>query len=292
MSVRCPRCGSGNVVGYHGEWECMDCGYRFKLTSTVAQRGGPSRPGVGRGRWIGLIVLALIVGLLIGCLSGYLLIPPVSRTVTVTQPITRTEFIERVSPTTVERTIVMTTVNTVTATSIIERTTTREVVREETITITPTRNVTEIVVRVGEAAGLGDYEFSVSSVESPEYIKLGESYYKPHEGMRLLVARVRALNTGEGAIRCPVGGLTLITRSGMTYEEMLPWYLEPIPPENVSEEIVGHALEYEAFPYLRIISPNDYCEGHILFEYPADEEPASIIFKPDPYTTIEVSLSS
>jgi len=280
MSVKCPKCGSGNVVGYHGEWECMDCGYRFKLPSMAMQHGGSGR---SRGKWIGLIVLALIVGLLLGYSSGYLLIPPISQTITITQPITQTQFIER--------TIVMTTVNTVTATSIIERTATKEVVREEVVTVTPAKNITEVVVKVGEMVSLGDYEFSVSYVESPEYIKLGESYYKPHEGMRVLVARVSALNIGEGAIRCPIGGLTLITNKGMTYEEMLPWYLELIPYENVSEEIMEHAMEYEVFPYLRMVPPNDYCEGHILFEYPADEEPVLIIFQPDPYTTIEVSVS-
>ena len=26
---RCPRCGGGNIIGYKGKWECMDCGYRF-----------------------------------------------------------------------------------------------------------------------------------------------------------------------------------------------------------------------------------------------------------------------
>ena len=287
MSVKCPKCGSGNVIGYHGEWECMDCGYKFKLPSTAIQHSG------SRGKWVGLIVLALTVGLLLGYSSGYLLIPPLSQTVTITQPITQTQIIEKASPTAIEvTTIVITTVstNTVTITSTVERTTTKEVVREETIIITPTRSITEMVVKVGEPASLGDYEFSISYIESPEYIKLGESYYKPHEDMKILVARVSALNIGEEAIRCPIGGLTLLTNKGITYEEMLPWYLELIPYENVSEEVVEHAMEYEVFPYLRMVPPNDYCEGHILFEYPADEEPASIIFKPDPYTTIEVSI--
>ena len=28
-SFRCPRYGSGNVIGYKGEWECMNCGYKW-----------------------------------------------------------------------------------------------------------------------------------------------------------------------------------------------------------------------------------------------------------------------
>jgi len=31
--IRCPKCRSGNIIGYRSEWECMDCGYRFALSS-------------------------------------------------------------------------------------------------------------------------------------------------------------------------------------------------------------------------------------------------------------------
>jgi len=34
MSSRCPTCGSGNIVGYMREWECIDCGYKFKLSTS------------------------------------------------------------------------------------------------------------------------------------------------------------------------------------------------------------------------------------------------------------------
>ena len=30
---RCPRCGSGNIIGYRGTWECYSCGYKFRLES-------------------------------------------------------------------------------------------------------------------------------------------------------------------------------------------------------------------------------------------------------------------
>jgi hypothetical protein len=67
--------------------------------------------------------------------------------------------------------------------------------------------------------------------------------------------------------------------------------LEPIPYENVSEDVVERAMKYEAFPYLRLLHPDDYREGDVLFEHPADGEPASIMFRPDPYTTVEILLS-
>jgi hypothetical protein len=297
-----------------GEWECMDCGCKFKPPSPATQYRMPSH---GRGRWIGVIALAFIVGSLLGYSSGYILIPPAGQIVTVTKSI------ERTSPTTMEKTFIITITNTVTnivertitqsikevspvtvemtftATvtstliSILERTTTKEVVREETVTTILTQSTTEqyIVMGVYETVGLEGYDFSVISVESPEYIKLGESYYKPHEGMKILMVKLWALNVREEAIRCPIGGLVLVTDKGSAYDEVLPWYLEFIPYEDVSEEVVEHAMEYEVFPYLRLVAPNTYCEGDMLFEYPADEEPASIIFKPNSYTTIEILLS-
>ena len=43
----CPRCGSGNVIGYKGIWECFNCGYKFRLESvtkhkTIVKRSFPS----------------------------------------------------------------------------------------------------------------------------------------------------------------------------------------------------------------------------------------------------------
>jgi uncharacterized protein (DUF983 family) len=37
--AKCPRCGSGNVVGFEGEWECFDCGYRFRTSKTSFRSG-------------------------------------------------------------------------------------------------------------------------------------------------------------------------------------------------------------------------------------------------------------
>jgi hypothetical protein len=46
-SIICPKCGSGNVVGLAGEWECFDCGYKFKV-STVGVRTTPLAPEAGK----------------------------------------------------------------------------------------------------------------------------------------------------------------------------------------------------------------------------------------------------
>jgi molybdopterin-binding protein len=154
----------------------MDCGYKFKKSSPTTPQ---VRAGNGRGRWIGAMVLVLIVGSLLGYFSGYFLIPPTTQTVTVTQPTTRS--IEKMLTMTIEKTLVTTEMRTSTVMSVmggtVERTVTMEVVREETVTITTTRNMTEehITMRVGEEVNIDGYEFSAISVESPGYIKLGEN---------------------------------------------------------------------------------------------------------------------
>ena len=37
----CPKCGSSNVVGYKGVYECFNCGYKFKMDSPREFRGKP-----------------------------------------------------------------------------------------------------------------------------------------------------------------------------------------------------------------------------------------------------------
>ena len=62
MPERCPRCGSGNIVGYMGEWECMDCRYRFKLpTSYTVPRRADIRKRAPVGK---LIMVAVILAVL------------------------------------------------------------------------------------------------------------------------------------------------------------------------------------------------------------------------------------
>ena len=78
--IRCPKCGSGNIIGYMGEYECVNCGYRFTKPVDVIKSAKPryvppstSKKAAGDGgsrTWI--LVLLLIVAILgwlfwIGC---------------------------------------------------------------------------------------------------------------------------------------------------------------------------------------------------------------------------------
>jgi rubredoxin len=276
MSVRCPKCGGGNVVGYMGEWECMDCGYKFKLPTPPTYYGRPSN---GKGKWVAGLILALIIGLLLGCLLGYSSSPIISRTVIVTQTI-KVE-----SPTTIEKT------HTITKTT--------EVVKEKTVTVTavviptpPTISEKHIVIHVGETRVIEDYEFSILSIKEVSYLSQGGFYFKPKEGMKLLVLSVKITYRGGDIGTCPPLGGVLLTDKGWAYDEAIPWNTEYISPENVTDEVRENAVEFNYLPTLSSLAPNTYCEGDILFQFPADEKPVKIVSKLFPYTTIEIVAPS
>jgi len=77
-SLRCPKCGSGNVVGYQDVWECMDCGYKFrpKLESisrrhVVQERTLPTIQKSRSLKRIFALVLAFITVFSFGLILGY-----------------------------------------------------------------------------------------------------------------------------------------------------------------------------------------------------------------------------
>ncbi|MEM2148638.1 MAG: DUF4352 domain-containing protein [Nitrososphaerota archaeon] len=83
MVVKCPRCG-GRVLWSMGEWECVECGYRFRVekretvrgeevtpTPTIMEIRREEVPAVERKsfKWLVISIVLLVAGLL----SGYLL---------------------------------------------------------------------------------------------------------------------------------------------------------------------------------------------------------------------------
>ena len=80
---RCPKCGSGNIIGYMGEYECMDCGYKFTKTRDITKSvkpnyippSTPKKVGGGGGSRTWILILLLIAAILgwlfwIGCSVG------------------------------------------------------------------------------------------------------------------------------------------------------------------------------------------------------------------------------
>jgi len=81
MSVRCPKCGSGNVVGYMGEWECMDCGCKFRLSTSRGDYRFSKMP-----EWKSpalAAILALVFGFFILMGIGHLYVGRVKKGITI-----------------------------------------------------------------------------------------------------------------------------------------------------------------------------------------------------------------
>jgi len=66
-SLRCPKCGSGNILGYQGVWECMDCGYKFRSVGSYSNEH-KRRPSsnTGKGKWIAALIAMFLLGLYFG----------------------------------------------------------------------------------------------------------------------------------------------------------------------------------------------------------------------------------
>jgi len=115
---KCPKCGSGNIIGYMGEWECMDCGYKFRISPERPSVSAPAKPvststrreivyptsttraGNGRGKWIAVTILVLIIGLILGYGGSYIAAPA--------QTIIETVHTTVIAPTTIKETFTLT----------------------------------------------------------------------------------------------------------------------------------------------------------------------------------------
>jgi len=78
---RCPKCGSTNIIGYMGEYECMDCGYKFTIGASPSKIRRPQtkiypktalpRRTSGRGKWIAALVIIFLLGIFFGYGIGF-----------------------------------------------------------------------------------------------------------------------------------------------------------------------------------------------------------------------------
>lgn len=132
-ALSCPKCGSGNIVGYMGEYECMDCGYKFRIAQQI-RPPKPSPPsetavshpsGPSKGIWITLAVVLLIIGFLFGGIVGY------------SSRETTTTVSTLIYPTTVTHTVMATKTLPTTITLLVTRTIKLSFTKLVTITTTP-----------------------------------------------------------------------------------------------------------------------------------------------------------
>ena len=108
---RCPKCGSSNIIGYMGEYECMDCGYKFRLKPEISRKryvtqetAPPARKNRSLKRIFALVLAFIIVfsfGLILGYGAG--LSNVYTKTITVTKTVTESHTISQtaiISPST------------------------------------------------------------------------------------------------------------------------------------------------------------------------------------------------
>lgn len=269
-SIKCPKCGSGNVIGYMGEWECMNCGHKFTpgiQITPVPSRVRPEAPPpvykkteTSKGVWIGAIIATLIIGLIFGYTIGY----GGARVQTITQTITQA-LATSIITTTVREEVTVTETHTVT------------VMTSPTYTV-PTKEGT--TVRIGEPLSIGVWEILVISVKEAAYIKYDDSYYKPKEGMKVVIINLKFTNKGKEVERTSdIWQFVLVTDKGRSYEDTSIGSLEYISTWEVTPEIEEHAIAFEPTLFGQDIAPNTYAEEQKLFQFPADEKPSMIYFK-------------
>lgn len=255
--VTCPRCNSSNIVGYKGEWECMDCGYKFGITHEAALRpikaekvpSAYAQPDSSKGRWIAAIVIVFIIGLIFGIAAS----PgqPIRQTITTTQTVTITL-------------------------------TMREEVAGKILAPSQTLPEKDLIIPIGEPSIIDDWEILVKSVREVDYILDWGDYYKPKQGMKIILVNVKITNRAED-IREPsvIDVLFLVTDKGKVYHDITPWDLDMLSYDEVTPNIKSKAVKYVDLNLWDELAPEAYVEGHIMFEIPVKENPHKI------YITIE-----
>ena len=256
----CPRCGSSNIVGYKGEWECMDCGYKFGIARETESRpikagkvsSAYARTDGGKGKWIATIIIVFIIGLIFGIAAS----PgqPIKQTITTTQTVTTTLTV-------------------------------REEVARKTLAPVQTLPEKDLIIRIGEPSIIDDWEILVKFVKEVNYIckrygKYLEDYYGPKQGMKIILMSLKITNRAED-IRKPtaIKVLMLVTDRGKIYEEITTYSLESIPHNKVTPDVKSKASEYVGLDLWNELAPEAYVEGHIMFQIPIKEDPHKIYIK-------------
>ena len=252
----CPKCGSSNVIGYEGKWECMDCGHKFEAVSRPIRFEKVSsmhtRTNSGKGKWIAAIIIVFIIGMIFGIATS----PgqTTTRAITFTQTITTTL-------------------------------TMRETIAGETSVPVYTPSGKDLIIRIGEPSVIDDWEILVKSVKEVDYIckRYGEhlvDYYAPKQGMKIVLMSLRITNRAED-IREPsvIRVLMLVTDKGKIYEEITTFSLESVPYDKVTPDIKSKAEEYVELDLFDELAPDAYVEGNVMFQIPIKESPHKIYIK-------------
>jgi len=291
--IVCPKCGSGNVVGFAGEWECFDCGHKFKTTTvsvrapappTYEARKPPVEPvkavsvekGLGTGKSILLFVLGLFLAILVfpvaffaSALLGYILgfiaiilaIVLIAKRGSKNLSLILGAVLLVLSLISVGGTFVIH-ASVYTVSKAVE-----EVVRTQTVE-----------VGLGVPLKVEEWEITVEDVKETRYIRSGDSFYGSKEDMKIILVKLKIRNVGkEVSSASDIWGFTLVSDKNKSYEDIYPlsleWLFEP------TEEVKAAAIKYSGLDTSASLAPGTYIEGHVLFQIPVDESPEELYFK-------------
>lgn len=301
-SVRCPKCGSGNVVGVAGEWECFDCGHKFKLVSrpevpparpspsriTVAPPARPptatikeapaARKELSTGKAVALFILGLLFAILVFPIAfvvsaglGYIL----GIMAIVFSIILMIRRGGRTLPLALGALLLVISLVSITGTAVIHIGAYAAVKAVEEIARTET---TEAGVRT--SIRTDKWEIVVEEVLETTYIKSDKSFYGAEEGMKLILIRLKIKNIGkEVESALDIGDFTLTTNLNRSYNDVYPINIKWILTPEEEAKAQAEAVEYHGLELMASIAPNTYTEGDILFQIPINEIPEVLYFR-------------
>ena len=293
--IICPKCGSSNVVGFAGEWECFDCGYKFKIVTVSAgppppapaerrPPAGPMKPvpaekGLGVGKSILFFVLGFFLAILVfpvaffaSILLGYILgfIAIILATVLIARrggknlPLILGVILLVISLISIGGTLIIH-AGVYTVSKAMEAV--EEVIRTQTVE-----------TGLGAPLRVDEWEITIKDVKEAKYIRRDDSFYGSKEGMKIILVELRIRNVGkEVRSASSIWDFLLVSDKNKSYENIfltdLEWLFDP------SEEVKATAMMYSSLDIFSSLAPESYIEGHLLFQIPADESPKELYFK-------------
>jgi DNA-directed RNA polymerase subunit RPC12/RpoP len=283
-SIRCQKCGSGNIVAYMGEYECMDCGYKFTQIPKSIEAFKPSISKTERSnkgslaKWIIVIIIIFFSGLFLG--YGIGASPKEVKTITITSILTPTGL-EVTKPYTT--TIIQPSILTTTYISIQTITT--------TMPYTPTQTLKEekFYYMLGEKIEVDNWEIIINEVKRADNIIILDTsdptygtLYKPKkENYDFFIVNISIKNIGKKAESISdIWNYSIITIEEYVYEKISTLDMNDIGYGKI-DEISKKYPEYPIINELNIfktLDPEEKYNAWIIFTLPKDKIAKEITF--------------
>jgi len=284
--TRCPKCGSGNIIGYEGEWECMDCGYKFRTEQISVNRRyaiqertpRPTQKSRSLKRIFALILAFMIVfsfGLILGYGAG--LSNVYTKTLTITKTVTMSYTISQTITTSLFTETSQATTETAHQTS--KTSTTAKVYTTTTgygfgneLEIWNIKKGETIIINGGKLA------LTVADVKVSNFyiIKFVDNYceYQSDENYKFVLVYVKVDNLYKREMPFPsLWDMIVVTDKGYEYEWKPSVGTETSCSSKI-EDLKGYLCE----TYVESLRPGESATKCYLFEIKEDHQPITLKF--------------